>query len=746
MPNEAAANKHPDIRPMTESELVSFCNEEISKSIGGSQSADSDQEVTLPLDYYFGRKPGISRAKARDKDASRFVSMDVMDGVEATVEEIMPAFSTGDIAYYDPMDEQDEDQAASETDIVNYLFMEEYNGFTILQTAIKDTLLHKNCTGKAYWDEKLEVEYETHDEVPEMGLAALLEPESKDQTIEVVEQYVDKEGNQEAAAALQTMAADGGPQSQEDMIVAQKLQEAATTTYSIKIKKVTKVGRPVIINVPPEQTRVKSGARTPYLQELAFCAHEMLVTQSELIQMGYPPEVVNQLPDYQQDIDDKSRSRESEERDYTGSHRSVRTIRVHECYALIDFDGDGIAERRKVTICDSHLLSNEEFNSVSLIGGVSRIMPHKYKGISMFERLKDIQDAKTPVTRSVIEGSQLAANPRIGVINGKLNIDDVLTSRTGGVVRMTRPDAAFEFPNPQIPPTTYTFLEHMDNIRRDRGGGSVDMTQQAAAMRGNAGDFGLDRIMGSMELGNALLARNIGETFVRGIFLEMHNILRRHYPKGQAIKAKIGAKWVETVPSEWRRRTKVTVQVGASMQERARQSAALSGILEIENAFMEAGSVMYDESRHYNALADRIKLAGLRSPEKYFVDPDEPEGQQKSAFMKKVKESMRQQQERAQQMLTEAQAKLGEAEMMKAQADQDGNLVKYENEQLKSRIETLKAQLDAHGKDADRALKLYEILDRSALKLTELEAEHGRQLDAEVRANKPNGSDGAPAQ
>lgn len=709
---------------MSDAELVSFCNEEIGKSLGGSQAADSDIEVTLPLDYYFGRQPGISNAKARDKDASRYVSMDVMDSIESTTEEIMPAFSTGDIAYYDPIDEEDEDQAASETDIVNYLFMEEYNGFTILQTAIKDSLLHRNCTGKAYWDEKLEVEYEVFENVPEMGLQAILEPEGPDQEIEVIEQYVDKEGNKEAQAALQGM---GAPESQEDMIAAQKLMQAATTTYSIKIKKMTKVGKPVIMNVPPEQTRVRSGQRTPYLNESLFCAHEMLVTQSELIQMGIDPEVVNQLPDYSQDIDDKSRSREAEERDYTGSHRSVRTIRVHECYACVDFDGDGIAERRKILICETHLLDNEEFNSVSLVGGVSRIMPHKYKGISMFERVKDIQDAKTPVTRSLIDGSQLAANPRIGVLTGKINIDDVLTSRTGGVVRMSRPDAAFEFPNPQINPATYTFLEHMDGIRRDRGGGSVDMTQQATAMKGNAGDFGLDRIMGNMELGNALLARNIGETFVRGIFLEMHNILRQHYPKGKAIKAKIGAKWVSTVPSEWKKRTKVTVQVGASMQERARQSAALAGILDVEQALMEQGSVMYDESRHYNALADRIKLAGLRSPEKYFVDPDEPEGQQKRKFMEQVKQEMKETQEQAQQMLTEAQAKLGEAEMIKANADLQGNVMDFQNDQLKARIESLKTKLDAAGKAGELQYKYDKLAEDVALAVTKMMVEHNMQ-------------------
>ena len=49
--------------------------------------------------------------------------------------------------------ERDEDQAREESDIVNYLLFEEYDGYTLLQCAIKDALLNRNCTVKVYWDD-----------------------------------------------------------------------------------------------------------------------------------------------------------------------------------------------------------------------------------------------------------------------------------------------------------------------------------------------------------------------------------------------------------------------------------------------------------------------------------------------------------------------------------------------------------------------------------------------------------------
>lgn len=248
---------------------------------------------------------------------------------------------------------------------------------------------------------------------------------------------------------------------------------------------------------------------------------------------------------------------------------------------------------------------------------------------------------------------------------------------------------------------------------------------------------GLERVLSKMELGNALLARNLGETVIRGVFLEMHNILRKHYPEGEKISAKIGGKWVSTIPSEWQKRTKVTIQVGASLAERARQSQVLSGVLEQQEKLMAGGSVMYDESKHYNALADGIKLAGIKNPEKYFVDPTTQEGQQKNAFKSNIQKQMKEKEDRIQQIMVEANTTLANAEKMKAKAANDANLIKYQNEQLKSTIDRLQTELDAMAKSGELTFKYAKLAEDVALKLTEMELAHKRELKAINDANKP---------
>jgi len=294
------------IKPMTDSELAAVCMEEIARGIGGNISSDSDPDISLALDYYFGRQPGITKTRAKDKNASRFVSQDVRDAVESTVAEIMPAFTSDQIGFYEPEDDRDEDDSREESEIVNYLLMEQYDGYTLLQVAIKDALLHRNCTVKAFWDERIEVEYETFENVPEMALADILTPKDEDQTIEVVEQYVSEEADMQAEAytnsqqfqmdaqnlqmAAQDPQAQQNPEVEQGMQQMQQTVEAAQDKYSIKIKRMTKVGKPVLKSLPPENVVVAGEHDSPYLHEVRFVAHELIDTKSSLIAQGFDPD------------------------------------------------------------------------------------------------------------------------------------------------------------------------------------------------------------------------------------------------------------------------------------------------------------------------------------------------------------------------------------------------------------------------------------------------------------------------
>lgn len=733
---EEEAEMAENVPAMTDSELVTVCMQEASRGIGGTVATDNDSDISLPLDYYFGRVPGMAGSKAKDPSASRFVSMDVMDGIEATVAEIMPTFTADLVAFYEPDNEEDEDAAQMETELVNYLLMEEYDGFTLLQVALKDALLHRNCTVKAYWDERAYVEYETHEDIPEMALQSVLAPTKPDQSVEVVEQVVTEMGDPSQMAQIQQIAqvrpdvAQQVMQTPQGQQGAQEAMMAAQDKYTIKIKRTTIGGKPKLEAVPPEEVIVAGDHDSPYLHNVRFIAHEKIETQSSLIEQGFDPEIVDELSEYNQNIEDLSRSRTAEEDDYGSAHRSTRLIRVYECYPLIDFDGDGIAERRKVVIADNKLLSNEEWKDIPLIGGVVMVVPHRYKGISMYDRLKDIQDSKTPVVRSIVDGTQLSSNPRIGVVTGEVNLDDLLTSRTGGVVRMDSAGSVVTMPNPEVPQSSYGMLEYMDGIRNDRGGSAINTANQAQKVQGDTA-HGIERTMSAMELGNAVMARSMGETLIRGIFIQLHNLLREHH-QGD-LSAQVGGRWIKSSPSDWNTRSNVSVQIGSSYAERARQGNVLNNIIAIQKELMDRGSVMTDEGKIYTAITDAAKLQGLKNPEQYFVDIESEEGKQKKQQKDQQNQQQKQQEEQMRMIMFQSQKKLAEAEMMKGQADMMAQKVelqtKIQKQESDNQIAMLNMQLEREKqqnqdyKDGVRlAVETRQQEVDTAIKLTELEA------------------------
>ena len=731
-------------KPMSDEDLVQHCKDEMASSTGGStENSDGDEDVSLALDYYYGRLPGLSKAKAKDRNASRFVSQDVMDGIEATVAEIMPTFVTDEIGFYEPEDERDEDSARAETDIVNYLFMEEYDGYTLLVTALKDALLHRNCTVKAFWDERVEVEYETFEDVPELALAQILEPTAEDQKVDVIEQSITEEADPDARQLVEVAKNDpallgGLAPAQQQQAVDVLMQSQAK--YTIKIKRTTTVGRPVIMGVPPEQVRVNEDHTSPYLHNCRFCSHESLETRGSLIAQGFDPELVMDLSEATSDaLLSESRNRNN---DTTGgsstSNKLAQLVEIQECYPLVDFDGDGIAERRKVVLSGEKLLSNEEWEDVNLIGGATGIIPHKYKGLSMFDRLKSIQDAKTPIVRAIIDGTMLSSNPRLGVITGQANLDDILTSRTGGVVRADTQNSVFEMPNPQVPQSSYSMLQFMDGIRRERGGGAIDSATQAQSVSGDTA-HGIERVMSVMELGGAMMARTMGETMVRGVFIQLHNIIRKNH-KG-LLQAKIGGKWVSSTPSEWKKRTHVSIQVGSSHAERARQSAVLTNVIALQKELAASQSAMFSEEKSYTAITDAVRLGGIKSPDRYFVDPTSDEGRAASDGKAKQSAEMQAREEAAQAKMIQAQETLANAEMVKGQADMQNNQVKAQNEGLKNQITAMNNEMQAMQKAGDLKFKYDELEEKSALKLTELEAKHQIELNEARKENRGDGDE-----
>ena len=142
---------------MTEAELKAAVLEQIEDS-EGYETDELSRLRQEALDYYFNRPSAAPTAPGR----SSLQSSDVADMIEAVCAQILPAFEGESIVEFEPINENDVEQARVETDTVNYGVMQLNKGYYELQTAIRDALLLRNGLMKVWLDENTEVDKETY--------------------------------------------------------------------------------------------------------------------------------------------------------------------------------------------------------------------------------------------------------------------------------------------------------------------------------------------------------------------------------------------------------------------------------------------------------------------------------------------------------------------------------------------------------------------------------------------------------
>ena len=124
---------------------------------------------------------------------------------------------------------------------------------------------------------------------------------------------------------------------------------------------------------------------------------------------------------------------------------SMKAFEVHESYLLIDYDGDGIAELRKVLTSNNTLLSNEVVPWVPFATGVPFIQSHRWIGLSVPDKMKDIQDLKTIFLRQYADNMVHHNNRRLAVVqNLVVDPQQAVESRPGGIILTQGPGAIQE--------------------------------------------------------------------------------------------------------------------------------------------------------------------------------------------------------------------------------------------------------------------------------------------------------------
>lgn len=485
-----------------------------------------------------------------------------------------------------------------------------------------------------------------------------------------------------------------------------------------------KDGRVKVLTVPEDEFLIDRRALPFSIEDPPFCAHRFKIAITDL-KLMFPDEAdtIDTLPtgeEAEYGMERLERFKEEDElpwRQDNPADPSMREVWLSECYLRVDYDQDGIAEMRKITVAGDTgyvILDNEEVDDHPFAALTPIPMPHKFFGMSVADQTIDVQLIKSTLIRGFLDHLYNSIAPQIKVIAGQVNLDDLLNRRPGGIVRVKDMNAVQALDNPSTDPNVMAAVEYFDTVRESRTGVTrYNQGLDADTLNKTAKGIGMIQQAGNERL--ELIARVFAETGVKRAFKRILELVCKHQQRSRMIRLR--GKWVEMDPREWTNQMDVSINVGLGTGSREQQVQVLQALLQADEALMKGGlTSIVTPQNVYEKLRKVCEYAGFRNPDLFYTDPSQnPQAQQQQAQQPNPK--MVEAQARAQAQHTQTQADIAE-QQQRTQADMA--LQKFKTEQelvLKQR----QAQIDA---------ALEQQKARHSMELEQIKLAHKTHLDA----------------
>jgi len=605
--------------PMSEDELISW----IGGKLGGTLNDDGNEISTIREDnynYYYGKKYGDER-----ENHSQFVTREVFEAIEWALPSIMRAFTSGDqVVSFAPMGPGDEGEAEQETDVVNHFIFNETNGFVVLYEGIKDALMYPNAYLKVYMDESKSVKTETYRGIDATGLVELDQIEGFE-FLEASSRIEDTELGQ-------------------------------IEVFDVKGKRVETRPKLCIDAVEPEKLRIDNEWTSLSLDGCPFICHEEKRSKTWLIQNGYDKKRLEELgcgDGSKKDWGSESVNRLFYSDENTGEDDApgMEQFWVREIIAMVDFDGDGIAEQRKIVLIHDEIFENEEYYEQPYVSLVTMLNSHRHVGYSLAESVKDLQRLSSQLIRQILDNAYRLNIQRKYVGSGALvpggTTLDALEDVNNEIIPVRDPSQIIDEQPNSVIQQLIPLTQSLNDTKKVRTGISPELSLDPEILRGStAGAF-----MNALENASQrieMITRLMAETGIKWMMLKIHRLLREYMDIPKTIR--IRGKWVSVNPGDWPERPNVDVSVGLGFNSREKTVAAIMSLLQVQQQAAVTG--MVQNNNVFAALSELVKALGFKSPEQFFTPPDQvppkgpdPEAQALQAQMQAQMEAVKAQQE-----------------------------------------------------------------------------------------------------
>jgi len=507
-------------------------------------------------------------------------------------------------------------------------------------------------------------------------------------------------------------------------VVSEEVNEDGTSDLEFKV--MTKKQEVKIVGVPCSTLLISHGATSE--DDAKLIGDTSTKTRGQLLAEGFKKKVISSLPT----TSNGTNSMRVISCDEDGTvdpadfgEWASQYVEISDLYVMIDYDQDGIAERRHIVKSGDVILENEAFDHVPYAIASAILTPHQIEGESRAEQVIKTQEVKTALTRQMLDNGYMANNPKLA-INSNVNIDEALSNAIGGVIQVNSENPVgqdiFPVSVPFIGDKSLLLIQHMDQIKANSVG------TQMASQGLNADQLTKEtatRFEGVRDAAAAkleLVTRIIAEVGYRKLYSGIAWMVSQF----QDTKAEFSVlgKALSADPSRWVDNHQIDSEVGLGAGDNKDAVQNLTGLYQVQTQLKAVQSPLVDDEKLFNTLNKLVKALEFKDASQFFNDPSQPE-ELTVAQLELAQFNLEQLQQQNEILIQQTDNPLAEAEMVK----REGEVVIAQG---KLELETAKLQEEQRQFNIETTQKAAQQQEELAAKLTELELKFNKQVEGSI--------------
>jgi len=626
-----------------------------------------------------------------EKGRSKVVATKCRDAVRQVKPSLMRIFMyANNPVEFLPMTPADVGHAEQATKFIKWKF-NEVGGFMMLNSAFHDALVSKMGIIKVVWEERARSTIHMFEGLDDDMFQLVVE--DPDTFVLEHDEYPDPD-----------------PPPPPPAQPGEVMPMEPPMLHDVKVVRSKKDGDMALLAIPPEEFIVNSSARC--LEDAYIIGHRRNVRMADAIRMGFKKKDLEDLSEYSSVVE--TNEEDEERRGYIADWDEAdavdemsRLVGITEAYMYLSVPKVDVPILHRITVggTGNKLLGFEPVDELPFAVFEVDPEPHAFFGRSLVDLVLEDQDACTSMERGILDNVHMTNNPRLGVIEGQVNIGDALNGEIGALVRMTQAGSIYPIEVPFTAGSTIPMLGYMDEqVDRKTGVSRASVGLDPDALQSTtkaAVTATVQSAQGQVEV----MARNLAEGGMKRLFSLMLRTYTRHVR--DTVMMNFGDEFIPVDPRTWTAEMRLRVNVGLGTGREEEKGMALDKVMEMQMGMLQQGSPLVSLTNLSNALSDRLAAVGLFNAERYFN-----------------------------LMTPEAEQKLNEQQAQEAQNAPPPPPDPYvEAQQIKTQAQMAsdqqKAQIDMMRLKAEDDLKRDQMEQDAWLKAADLLATHGIKLDLE---------------